>query len=73
MKITGYRTPRHPIKQGGYTIKKIYMLTPEAFFLALQRAQRRPNQLVDPTIYAKYFQFLQKVIKYYDQYQIKRM
>ena len=30
--------------QGGTVIKKVYMLTPEAFFLALQRAQRRPDQ-----------------------------
>ena len=53
--------------------KKVYMLTPEAFFLALQRAKHDPKQSADPTVYAKYFQFLQKVIKYYDQFQIKRM
>jgi len=36
----------------GSNKRYIYMLTPESFFLALQRAQRRPHQLVDPTIYA---------------------
>ncbi len=64
---------QQPVKQGGYINKKLYMLTPEAFFLALQRAQRRKNQTKDPAIYAKYFQFLQKVVKYYDKYQIKRI
>jgi hypothetical protein len=57
----------------GSTTSKVYMLTPDAFFLALQRAQRRQNQTKDPTIYAKYFLFLQKVVKYYDIYQIKKL
>ncbi len=54
-----------PVKQGGYVNKNIYMLTPEAFFLALQRAQRREEQTKDPAMYAMYFQFLQKVAKNY--------
>jgi len=58
--------------QGGTSDKHIYLLTPEAFFLALMRAKRDPNQQVDPTVYAKYFQFLQKVVKYYDKYQIQK-
>ncbi len=53
----------------GATTKKIYMLTPESFFTALQRAQRRSGQSVDPIKYAKYFQFLQKVILYYSKYE----
>ncbi len=57
------------VRKTGNVIKHVYYLTPDAFFLALQRAQRRPNQTVDPTIYAKYFQFLQKVVKYYMIYQ----
>ncbi len=59
------------VSSGTKHIKK-YKLTPEAFFLALQRAKRAPKQTVDPTIYAKYFQFLQKVVKYYDKYQIAK-
>ena len=38
----------------------VYMLTPEAFFRALQRAQQHSKHDVDPTIYADYFQFIQK-------------
>ncbi len=57
----------------GATTSNIYMLTPGAFFLALQRAQRRKNQTSDPTIYAKYFLFLQRVVKYYDTYQIRKL
>ncbi len=51
--------------------KKVYHLTPEAFFLALQRSKRSPNQEVDPVIYARYFQFLQKVVRYYSEYQAR--
>ncbi len=53
----------------GVKHKKVYMLTPEAFFTALMRAQHRKNQTTDPTIYAMYFQFLQKVAKNYADYQ----
>jgi hypothetical protein len=62
---------QQPVKQGGFSKKKVYYLTPEAFFSALQRAQRRPNQPVDPVIYAQYFQFLQKVVRYYSEFQAK--
>jgi hypothetical protein len=59
-------------KQGsGGSNKKIYYLTPEAFFLSLQRAKRRADQEVDPVIYAQYFQFLQKVVRYYSEFQAK--
>ncbi len=58
-------------KGSGGSNKKVYHLTPESFFLALQRAQRRPNQEVDPVIYARYFQFLQKVVRYYSEYQAR--
>ncbi len=53
----------------GATIKNIYMLTPQALFLALMRAQRRPDQTIDPIIYADYFMFIQKVMLYYNDYQ----
>ncbi len=50
---------------------KVYMLTPDAFFDALMRAKRSPNQTVDPVIYAKYFKFIQKVMLYYMEYQMQ--
>ncbi len=56
--------------KGGRPLK-VYYLTPEAFFLALQRAKRSANQEVDPVIYARYFQFLQKVVRYYSEYQAR--
>ncbi len=46
------------------------MLTPEAFFLALTRARHVQGQTVDPEIYSTYFQFLQKVVKNYSDYQL---
>jgi len=50
--------------------KKVYMLTPEAFKKCLMRAQRRSAQSIDVTKYADYYLFLEKVVKYYDMYQI---
>ena len=46
--------------QGGTSTKKIYMLTPEAFKKCLIRAQRRPNQTVDPVVYCDYYLLLEK-------------
>jgi len=40
--------------------KKVYMLTPEAFKKCLMRAQRRPNQTVDPVVYCDYYLLLEK-------------
>ncbi len=31
---------QQPVKQGGYTMSKHYYLTPDAFFLALQRVHK---------------------------------
>ena len=45
--------------QGGYSTKKVYMLTPEAFKKCLMRAQRRPAQKVDPVIYCDYYLLLE--------------
>ena len=45
--------------QGGTSIKKIYMLTPEAFKKCLMRAQRRPRQKVDPVVYCDYYLLLE--------------
>jgi len=54
----------------GGSNKKVYMLTPEAFKMCLMRAQRRSDQSIDVTKYAEYYLFLEKVVKYYDTYQI---
>jgi hypothetical protein len=55
--------------QGGTSIKKIYMLTPEAFKKCLMRAQRRPKQKVDPVIYCDYYLLLEKTYKLYTDYE----
>ena len=55
--------------QGGTSIKKIYMLTPEAFKKCLMRAQRRPRQKVDPVIYCDYYLLLEKTYKLYTDYE----
>jgi len=39
-----------PVPQGGYSTKKVYMLTPEAFKNCLMRARKYPNQKVDPKL-----------------------
>lgn len=48
-----------------------YMLTPESLFLALQRAKKTDTQTIDPKKYAKYFQFIQKCVKYFIEYQLQ--
>lgn len=53
----------------GMKIGKTYMLTPDAFKLALMRARKSINLTVDPRTFAKYYLFLEKVIKYYRRYQ----
>jgi hypothetical protein len=55
--------------QGGTSTKKIYMLTPEAFKKCLIRAQRRPNQTVDPVVYCDYYLLLEKTYKLYTDYE----
>jgi len=55
--------------QGGTSIKKVYMLTPEAFKKCLMRAQRRPKQKVDPVIYCDYYLLLEKTYKLYTDYE----
>ena len=47
----------------------IYMLTPEAFKTCLMRARRYPNQTVDPTAYSKYYLLLEKIHKFYTDYE----
>ena len=56
-------------KNRGDVIKKIYMLTPEAFKKCLMRAQRRPAQKVDPVIYCDYYLLLEKTYKLYTDYE----
>jgi len=51
-----------PVPQGGYSTKKVYILTPEAFKTCLMRARKYPNQKVDPVIYSKYYLLLEKQV-----------
>ncbi|MGL4814494.1 MAG: hypothetical protein ACRC39_04400, partial [Enterobacter sp.] len=60
-----------PVKQGGYSTKKIYMLTPEAFKKCLMRARRYPNQKINPQIFSKYYLLLEKTHKMYTDYEKK--
>ena len=52
-----------PVKQGGYSIKKEYHLTPYAFKLCLIRSKNSKQ-------YAKYYLLLEQVFKNYQEYQI---
>ena len=58
-----------PVPQGGYSTKKVYILTPEAFKTCLIRARRYSNQKVDPQIYSKYYLLLEKTYKLYTDYE----
>jgi len=58
-----------PVPQGGYSTKKVYMLTPESFKKCLMRAQRRPNQTIDPVVYCDYYLLLEKTYKLYTDYE----
>lgn len=53
----------HPVKQGGFSIKKQYKLTPYAFKLCLIRSKNSKT-------YAKYYLLLEQVFKNYQDYQI---
>ena len=53
----------------GSQVHKVYHLTPEAFKKCLMRAQRRPNQRVDPVIYCNYYLLLEKIYKLYTEYE----
>ena len=44
------------------------MLTPEAFKTCLMRARKYPNQIVDPTVYSKYYLLLERIYKMYTDY-----
>ena len=58
-----------PVPQGGYSTKKVYMLTPEAFKTCLMRARRYPHQTIDPKIYSKYYLLLERTYKLYTDYE----
>jgi hypothetical protein len=63
------RNVPQPVPQGGYSTKKVYMLTPEAFKKCLIRAQRRPKQTIDPVVYCDYYLLLEKTYKLYIDYE----
>jgi len=48
---------------------KVYMLIPESFKKCLMRAQRRPNQTIDPVVYCNYYLLLEKTYKLYTDYE----
>jgi hypothetical protein len=60
---------REPVKQGGYSSKKVYMLTPESFKKCLMRAQRRKEQTVDPVVYCDYYLLLETTYNLYTYYE----
>lgn len=60
---------QQPVPQGGYSTKKVYMLTPEAFKKCLLRSQRRLGQAVDPVIYSDYYLLLKTVFELYSDYE----
>lgn len=51
-----------PVKQGGYSVKIDYILTPHAFKVCVIRSKNEKR-------YVKYFLLLERVLKYYQQYQ----
>lgn len=61
--------PQQWEKSRGLKHCKVYYLTPEAFKKCLMRAQRRPNQRVDPVIYCNYYLLLEKIYKLYTEYE----
>ena len=56
-------------KNRGDVIKKVYMLTPEAFKNCLLRARKYPKQKVDPKVYSRYYLLLEKIYKLYTDYE----
>ncbi len=56
-------------KNRGTVVKKVYMLTPEAFKTCLMRSRKYPNQTVDPTVYSKYYLLLERTYKLYTDYE----
>ena len=54
----------------GAQYSKVYKLNNKSFKICLMRAQRRPNQPVDPIIYANYYMLLEEVHKYYCMFQL---
>ena len=60
---------REPVKQGGFSIKKRYTLTPEAFKKCLMRARKYKDQPIDPVIYCDYYLLLEKVFKLFTDYE----
>ena len=53
---------QHPVAQGGFSTKKVYILTQSAFKLCLMRAK-------NTKVFAKYYILLEKVFAYYTAYE----
>ena len=54
----------------GGSNKKVYMLTPDSFKLALMRASEHKTHSVNADKYARYYLFLEAVVGYYMKYQL---
>lgn len=63
------RTSEQSETSRGKKFKNTYFLTPKAFKLCLIRAKKEKDQEIDVSMYAEYFLFVEKVVKYYADYQ----
>ena len=61
---------REPVKQGEFSTKHVYMLTPRTFKRILITATRHSSHTVDVAKYADYYLFLEDVVGYYMTYQL---
>ena len=57
------------LKQGGFSNKKVYLLTPDSFKICLMRAQHREGQEIDPVKYCKYYLLFEKIHLLYMTYR----
>jgi len=53
----------------GTSRRKVYMLTPAAFKMILMGATKHAKHNIDVSRYRKYYLFLEKIVKYYMDYQ----
>ncbi len=57
------------LSHGGSNTKHDYYLNPDSFKLCLMRAKKEKNQEIDVEKYARYYIFVEKVVKWYKTYQ----
>lgn len=68
-----YRCIKTNVKRpnGSIVQSNQYYLTPHAFKLCLIRATKHKSRDIDPIIYAEYYLFLERIIYFYMDYQLK--